>query len=82
MKPEQNDTTIISLLREAEEKISVYADEMLEAEFENDQLFADCRALDNTLNRIANRVAIVKSGFSTSGIAIEEITTILESVDK
>lgn len=82
MKPEKNDTTIISLLQEAEEKISEYADELLECEFENDQLFADCRALDNILNQISNRVAMVKSGYSSPDIVVDEIGLILQSVDK
>ena len=62
MKPEQNDAEIVSLLREYEDRISEYSDEMLECESENDQLFADCRALDNILNQISLSAVINVGG--------------------
>lgn len=85
----QNESTIVALLHNSEAKISDICDEMhtmcielSECDAENDQLFANWIDGDNVLNQIANRIAIVKSGFSTSDIAIEEIAAILKSVDK
>lgn len=84
MKPEQNEAAIVSLLRESENRIveccyeiMVAEMELSECEAENDQLFADCRALDNILNKISNRVSMVASGYSEPMIAIGEIEDII-----
>ena len=89
MESKKNEAEMVSMLRGSEERLDDVCEEMgvlcielAECEAENDQLFSDRLEVDNVLNKIANRVAMVESGYSAPDIAIEEIATILESIDK
>lgn len=83
MESKQNqEETAMKLLCEAEENADAYRESLLEMSIENDQLYNDFNEMYDKIARISVRIDMVNGGLSSPEIAIEEISTILESIDK
>lgn len=85
----ETESTIIRMLRSSEDRIGDYCEELhdkcielSELDDEIEQLIYDNRLLCNIVNTIGNRVAMVRSGYSDSEIALGEIESILKEVDQ
>lgn len=80
---------VVALLCESEERVRDYCEELYyknielsELDDEIEQVIYENRLLTNIVNRISNRIEIVRSGYSNPEIALDEISSIVDEVDQ
>lgn len=82
MPEEKQESVAIRLVHEAEHNADVYRKALLEMSLENDQLYSNHCELYDKIVQISARIDMSNIGLSNPEIALSEIETILQSVDK